>query len=52
MLQMNLFLHKGKVMKIIADNIADITVSNDGSWQIRGHSSLNEMVLLGNSSSQ
>ena len=30
---------QGQGNENIADNIADITVSNDGSWQKRGHSS-------------
>ena len=29
---------QGQGNENIADNIADITVSNDGSWQKRGHS--------------
>ena len=35
---------QGQGNENIADNIADITVSNDGSRQKRGHSSLNGVV--------
>ena len=35
---------QGQGNENIAGNIADITVSNDGSWQKRGHSSLNGVV--------
>ena len=38
---------QGQGNENIADNIADIiTVSNDGSWQKRGHSSLNGVVTV------
>ena len=32
--------------KSIEDGIADITALNDGSWQKRGHSSLNGVVTV------
>ena len=35
---------EGQSNENIADNIADITVSNDGSWQKRDHLSLNGVV--------
>ena len=31
---------------VTENNILDITVSGDGSWQKRGHSSLNDVVTL------
>ena len=35
---------QGQGNENITDNIAVITVTNDGSWQKRGHSSLNGVV--------
>ena len=37
---------QGQGNENIGDNITDLTVSNDGSWQKRGHSSLNGGVAV------